>query len=94
MRDKEAHYTRQDQLNIESCIRRRGTIEQRRALKRWGKTTGYIVSRNQFDTIEKYYEKRLNKLRNNISFLKDFLHHNGLLVAFEDSYGMVYEKDE
>jgi hypothetical protein len=87
------NFTRDDMLNIRSCIKRRGTKSQREALSRWQTTGGYICATRQCDKFREWDQKEISRLKTNESYTKHFIERHGLLGEFNKEKEEYFEKE-
>jgi len=72
---------KEDMLNIRSCIKKRGTISQRKALSRWEKTLGYMLVTKKYEELEKV-KREISRLKNVLFYTEKFIARYGLLEHY------------
>ena len=75
-------FTKENMFDIRSCIKRRGTKKQRKALANWERTTGYMLA-TRHEGLQKHNEREISRLKNILSLTRLFIQRNNLSDAYE-----------
>ncbi len=86
-------FTRDDMLNIRSCIKRRGTKSQRNALSRWETTNGHMLATEQYNKMRERDKREISRLKTNQRLTELFIRRHGLSEEFENEKEDYFEME-